>query len=162
MELSPPGSSGRVGLPKGLNPLPTVYVYILSNPTYPELLKIGHTRDDVSERAGSLSSATGVLAPFQIEYWCLTLNAQTVERRVHEKFKSVRENKKREFFKVDLDEAIEEIEQHIIDPPKSFRRVPHSKTSPTVPFASRYTCKSCGHEYPWVWDKLICPECGLI
>jgi hypothetical protein len=131
--------------------MPTGYVYILSNPTYPELLKIGHTSDDVSERAGSLSSATGVLAPFQIEYWCLTLNAQAVERRVHEKFKSVRENKKREFFKVDLDEAIREIEQHVADPPKSFRRAPPREHTKVTPAKRCFSCRREGTSGACAW-----------
>lgn len=89
--------------------MPLGYVYILTNPTHPGLLKIGYTSDLVDARAASLSSSTGVLDDFQVEYWCLTLSANEVERLVHEVFEEFRVNKRREFFQVDLDAAIAEI-----------------------------------------------------
>lgn len=44
------------------------YVYILSNPSMPGLLKIGMTRFDPTRRVQELSSATGVPTQFQLIY----------------------------------------------------------------------------------------------
>ena len=43
------------------------YVYILSNPWMPNLIKIGFTTRDIQERLAELNSATGVPEPFIIE-----------------------------------------------------------------------------------------------
>jgi hypothetical protein len=82
------------------------YVYILSNSAMPGLLKIGFTtREDVRERVVELSSATGVPSPFEVEYYCLTRRVEEVEKETHKKFASARA-KGKEFFRVDLIEAV--------------------------------------------------------
>ena len=48
------------------------YIYILSNPTFKELYKVGKTSRDPYERAEELSSATGIPTPFK-ELWKLSL-----------------------------------------------------------------------------------------
>jgi hypothetical protein len=40
------------------------FVYLLSNPSMPGLLKIGYTERDVTERAAEISAATGVPEPY--------------------------------------------------------------------------------------------------
>jgi hypothetical protein len=124
------------------------YVYILSNPLFPGLLKIGYTTDTVKERAADLSG-TGVPMAFEVEYWCLTAGADEVERRVHEKFAACRENKRREFFRLDIDDAIAEIERLVVDPPRIFRRLPSRQLS----------CSKCGHRFD-DFGKDFCPACG--
>ena len=150
--------------------MPTGYVYIMTNPMYPDLLKIGHTTLQVSERAADLSRATGVLQPFVIEYWRLTLKAKDVERIVHDAFAAQRENKRREFFRVSIDEAIREIERHIQDPTTHFRRTLPRKveasantkrSGDTATYKGR--CANCSRsiqvEIPRDADFVACPFC---
>ena len=44
------------------------WVYILSNPTQPGLLKIGYTKNLPEKRAKQISSATGVALPYKVEW----------------------------------------------------------------------------------------------
>ena len=130
------------------------YVYILSNPAHPGLLKIGFTTHSVESRAAELSSSTAVVAPFVVEYWHLSAAADDVERRVHERFKGQRENKKREFFRVVLDDAIDEIEKHVKAPPTKFRRLPASASK-----SGLHECNRCGYRWAKDFVNMWCPKC---
>jgi|WetSurMetagenome_2_1015567.scaffolds.fasta_scaffold13091_2 hypothetical protein len=88
------------------------YIYILSNPAMPGLLKIGFTNRDVKERVGELTAATGVPKPFEIEYYCLTGDVEEIEGIVHRHFTSKRVSG-REFFLVAPFEAVELIDSLI-------------------------------------------------
>jgi hypothetical protein len=81
------------------------WVYILSNPTQPGLLKIGYTKKLPEERAKQISSATGVALPYKVEWAYQCFNGEMVEREVHYKLKSKRINNNKEFFQVSLEEA---------------------------------------------------------
>ncbi len=81
------------------------YIYILSNPAMPGLLKIGFTNGDVKKRVRQLSAATGVPKPFEIEYYILTRDVEEIEREVHKQFSSKRERGK-EFFSVPVVEVV--------------------------------------------------------
>jgi hypothetical protein len=85
------------------------YMYILSNPAIPGLLKIGFTNRDVKDRVAELSSATAVPKRFEIEYYCLTRDVEEVESRVHQHLSAHRAPGK-EFFSVSLIEAVELID----------------------------------------------------
>ena len=85
------------------------WVYILSNPTSPGLLKIGYTKQTPEERAKQISSATGVALPYKVEWAYKCFNGETVEREVHHKLKTQRVNNNKEFLQVSLDEAKEVI-----------------------------------------------------
>lgn len=84
------------------------YVYILSNPGMPGLLKIGMTRFDPTRRVQELSSATGVPTPFQLVYYREFHDCVAAELEIHSIFatKGLRYNDQREFFSVDTVEAI--------------------------------------------------------
>lgn len=84
------------------------YVYILSNPGMPGLLKIGMTRFDPTRRVQELSSATGVPTPFQLVYYREFHDCVAAELEIHSIFatKGLRYNEQREFFSVDTVEAI--------------------------------------------------------
>jgi hypothetical protein len=59
------------------------YIYVLSNPNMPGLVKIGYTDRSPEARAKDLSGATGVPGRFKVEkYWQME-DAQKHERRVH-------------------------------------------------------------------------------
>ena len=81
-------------------------VYVLSNPAMPGLIKIGQTgREDANVRIAELYS-TGVPVPFKLEFACKVPNAEEVERALHIAFGPWRINLKREFFKMDAEQAI--------------------------------------------------------
>jgi len=84
-------------------------VYILSNPSYPGMYKIGYTTKDIETRVKDLSKATGVPTPFKVEYIFRCLDGLKLEEEVHKYLKEFRTNNYREFFEVKLDYAKETI-----------------------------------------------------
>lgn len=75
------------------------YVYILTNPTIPDLVKIGRTTN-LEERLRSLSSHTGVPVPFECYYCCEVSDGNDIEKRLHFGLGDHRINPKREFFRI--------------------------------------------------------------
>ena len=83
------------------------WVYVLSNPAQPGILKIGYTSNTPEERARQLSNATGVALPYVVEYAYSCWNGLELEKDIHERLNEYRLSKQREFFQVDLDEVKE-------------------------------------------------------
>jgi len=81
------------------------WVYILSNPTQPGLLKIGYTKNTPDERARQISNATGVPIPYKVEWAFHCYDGFGLEQEVHHKLDTYRVNNHREFFQIDLTEA---------------------------------------------------------
>ena len=81
------------------------WVYILSNPTTPNLLKIGYTKNDPDTRAAQISRATGVALPYKVEWAFKCFNGEQLEGEVHNYLREYRVNNNREFFEVELSEA---------------------------------------------------------
>jgi hypothetical protein len=78
------------------------YVYILMNPAFPKLLKIGFTdRPNVEERIRELSAATGVPYPFVLVFCHPVQNPRAAETNIHAKFSEYRANANREFFEIE-------------------------------------------------------------
>lgn len=87
-----------------MNPLNVVYV--LTNSAMPGLVKIGRTsQEDANARIAQLYT-TGVPVPFTLEYACKVPNAEEVEKALHIAFAPSRINPKREFFRMEADQAI--------------------------------------------------------
>ena len=81
-------------------------VYVLTNSSMPGLVKIGHTtQDDANSRIAQLYT-TGVPVPFDLQYACKVQNAEEVEKALHAAFFPQRINPKREFFKIEPEQAI--------------------------------------------------------
>lgn len=81
-------------------------VYVLSNPAMPNLVKIGRTYDaDTNSRIAQLYT-TGVPVPFKLEFACKVLNAAEVEQALHIAFAPNRINPRREFFRIEPEQAI--------------------------------------------------------
>ena len=80
------------------------YVYVLSNPYFPGQIKIGSTKDRVSERMKALD-ANQLPGPFVLEGKALVPNTTIVKRKMHRVFSSVRINPDREFFACDGNDA---------------------------------------------------------
>lgn len=89
------------------------YVYVLSNPSMPGLIKIGRTNRDVEQRSNELWS-TGVPTPFVIEFSILSPNSEEMEIRAHEMFDADRVLSSREFFVTSVEAAISHLENDLI------------------------------------------------
>ena len=80
------------------------YVYILSNPDLPGLLKVGMTSKNPEHRTKELSGVTGVSNKYIIEYYCKVEDRFLAEKAAHNRLANFHHNK--EFFKVDVEVAI--------------------------------------------------------
>jgi len=89
------------------------YVYILSNPFYTGLVKIGFTDRDPYLRARELSSHTGVPGEFSVIKFWIVQDAYDAECSIHNFLQSYRVSG--EFFKIEINDAIEKIKSHLID-----------------------------------------------
>jgi hypothetical protein len=87
------------------------WVYILTNPAIPDMIKIGYTKLDPFIRASEISKGTGVPLGFEVEWAYRCYKGERIEREVHIYFSDRRVNKQREFFRVSLDEAKNIIEE---------------------------------------------------
>jgi len=82
------------------------FVYILSNPSMPNLLKIGKSdRDPTAFRADELYT-TGVPQPFKVEYFAYVEDHHSLETKIHRRFANKRPNASREFFTVGVEETV--------------------------------------------------------
>ncbi len=59
------------------------YVYVLTNPAIPGLVKIGRTSRTPAIRAAELSEPTGVPCPFEVAYALYVVDCVRVARLVH-------------------------------------------------------------------------------
>lgn len=84
------------------------YVYILSNPAMPGILKIGRSINGGRSRANDLykQGGTGVPMPFKMEFEIWSDNCFSSESYIHEELRFCRINESREFFRIELNEAI--------------------------------------------------------
>lgn len=82
------------------------YVYVLTNPAMPGVVKIGRTRRDPRTRLRELSSATGVPVPFRLAGAVRAKDADAAEREIHERLRHKRVSRRREFFRCDAEEAL--------------------------------------------------------
>lgn len=76
------------------------YIYILTNPSLPSLVKIGLTNRDPFRRAAELSS-TGVPTPFQVSAALRVDHPRLIEGKMHHAFRSSRVQERREFFRAE-------------------------------------------------------------
>lgn len=84
------------------------YVYVLSNPSMPGVVKVGRSIHGGSSRAASLYG-TGVPAAFVLEFEIYTKDHEWLEFEAHKSLRFNRANPDREFFKCPPSDAIEEI-----------------------------------------------------
>ncbi|MBL8348894.1 MAG: GIY-YIG nuclease family protein [Burkholderiaceae bacterium] len=81
------------------------YVYLLSNPAMPGLVKIGCTDRSPDDRVAELSASTGVPEPFVVEYAAFFLDHQSVEQALHRDLSEHRVRDSREFFRIAVGDA---------------------------------------------------------
>ena len=106
------------------------WVYILTNPAMPGLVKIGLTTRNPSARSAELTAATGVPLPFVIAWSRAVSDCAYVESAVHRMLDDRRVSGKREFFRCNVATARQVIEaaagvklgRHWRSRPKAARR----------------------------------------
>lgn len=81
------------------------YIYVLSNPAMPGLVKIGRSIHGGEKRAKGLYQ-TGVPEPFKLEFEMLVADVSYLEKAVHERLEDSRVSGRREFFKIEVSEAV--------------------------------------------------------
>ena len=81
------------------------YVYCLTNPSIPGLVKIGSTSHDPKVRANQLSAASGVPNRFEIAWSIPVAEPAQAELQLHEALEACRVNNRREFFRCTPAEA---------------------------------------------------------
>lgn len=82
-------------------------IYILTNESMPDMVKIGYT-DNLVERMKSLNSPAGIPLPFECFYAVYVEQeevTQDVEKRIHDGLDDYRVNPRREFFNILPDNA---------------------------------------------------------
>ena len=84
------------------------WVYIISNPAMPGLVKVGHSTKDPELRARELNN-TGTPHPYTVEYEMLIEDPFRVEQQTHNALTSLREG--REWFRCSCEEAIAAIQR---------------------------------------------------
>lgn len=87
------------------------YVYILSNPCMPNLVKIGYTTRSVFERINELNSSSGVPEQFIIEASFNSEAPEKDEQYVHLMLNERRTNQNREFFSLEPVEAVDSVQK---------------------------------------------------
>ena len=80
------------------------YIYVLSNKSFPNYIKIGSTMRDPSIRAQELSD-TSVPFPYVVKFKILTKNCEILEKKVHTILGKKRVDLEREFFECSIEEA---------------------------------------------------------
>lgn len=88
------------------------FVYILSNPSFDGILKIGKSDADPEKIRMKELQTTGVPTPFVLEWSCLVLDPLQVEKDVHAKFERERTSANREFFKMPIDLPVNYLREH--------------------------------------------------
>lgn len=86
------------------------FVYVLLNPSYPDIVKIGLTERTSEERARELRTS-GVPTHFIVIYDELVSNCNAVEAAIHRRLAGYRVSDDREFFRVPVKEAIRTLQE---------------------------------------------------
>jgi len=85
------------------------YIYVLTNESMPDLVKIGHTNRDIEQRIKELDNTSTPL-PFQCFYAAEVRDAKIVETKLHRIFSDKRIRTNREFFRIDPNQVKEAIQ----------------------------------------------------
>lgn len=91
------------------------YVYLLTNPSMPGLVKIGCTDRSPSERLSELSSATGVPTPFILEFSIFVPDHIAMEQELHSILIAERVRDGREFFRVSVERVRDLLRAKLVD-----------------------------------------------
>jgi hypothetical protein len=89
------------------------YIYILTNPSIPGIVKIGFTERNAYERLKEINSASGVIIPWEIRFTYKCPYGRTLEGEIHSYLENIglRLNKRREGFAMSVNDAINIVEE---------------------------------------------------
>ena len=88
-------------------------VYVLTNPSMPDIVKIGFTTD-LTTRMRSLYNSS-VPVPFECYFACTVNDMNFVEKQLHDGFDDFRVNPKREFFRIDPERVVSILKMVMIE-----------------------------------------------
>lgn len=91
------------------------YVYVFTNPAFPNMVKIGRT-NNVDKRLKGLSASSGTPLPFECAYSVKVTNPALLEANTHAHFVEFRVNEAREFFNVSADVVRRFLETEALQP----------------------------------------------
>jgi hypothetical protein len=102
------------------------YIYILSNPSFGNLFKVGMTTRDPNKRAEELSELTAIPTPFKVEYSAYVEDCSVTEALTHKLLqeRGYRITENREFFNAPLAEIK--------------RTISRLKNKPVIPRAKKF------------------------
>jgi len=83
------------------------YIYVLSNPSFKDCIKIGRSRHGAKARAKQLGTSTP--SDFFIEFEIYTMGASYIEAEVHKLLDEYRVDQSKEFFNCPISYAINQI-----------------------------------------------------
>ncbi|MBX3173720.1 MAG: GIY-YIG nuclease family protein [Gemmatimonadaceae bacterium] len=95
---------------------PAGFVYVVSNPSLPGLVKIGMTTRSIPQRLAELFT-TGVPTPFELDAAWPVQDPKMVETKAHEILKAQRKGNDREFFAIDPAVAVSRLAALLGPPP---------------------------------------------
>lgn len=90
------------------------FVYVMTNPAMPGIVKVGMTDRSPHARAMELSAGTSIPYPFAVEYYVEVVSPREVEADFHDAMADFRVNQNREFFAMPVEQAICEISLGVI------------------------------------------------
>lgn len=85
------------------------FVYILDNPSMPNVFKIGYTDRAPLKRAEELSNSTSIPTSFRVVFYIECEEPQSVESDLHQEFSEQRISSNREFFRFKISQLIEDV-----------------------------------------------------
>jgi T5orf172 domain len=89
------------------------YVYVLSNPAFPNLTKVGRTTDLPELRVKQLNT-TGVPSAFVLECCFLVEEPAEIEKQIHGALSTCRHSSNREFFNLSIAEITDVVFQTVL------------------------------------------------
>jgi hypothetical protein len=85
------------------------FVYVLTNKYMPGIVKIGFTSLNPYDRAHIISQHTGIPDEFSMDFAFRCVDGKKLEGMVHKSLHEYRIKKRREFFKMEVNDAISTI-----------------------------------------------------
>lgn len=138
------------------------WVYIITNPAMPRLVKIGYSLKDPELRAQELSSS-GVPHEYEVDYAILVDEPRDLEQRLHEHLKNINEGK--EWFRCSAEQVVATIRDvyHGKIYCEDYKKVSRERVKGVKGTRSDavYPCYYC--QYPIsTAPHTRCPKCGQV
>lgn len=89
------------------------WIYVMVNPSMPDICKIGYTTTSVTQRVAELTAQTASITPWYAVYSYKCPDGRALEREIHEYLedRGFRVNHKREGFYISSEAAVQVIEE---------------------------------------------------